>query len=105
MTHNYQTKNNKLVIQRCSNEQTLDNGIKVTEARGKKDIVKGIPVVTYETSLPIGHNNEFVLEKESSKNIFIWYPLYAALPISIEGNTYDVIDQQDIIMEEEVYED
>ncbi len=80
MTQHYQTANGNLVVKQLSNEQQFDNGIKVNEARGKKDIVKG----------------KVILPEKSNK--IVWYPLYSASPLSLEGETYDVISKDDVII-------
>jgi Na+-transporting NADH:ubiquinone oxidoreductase subunit NqrC len=79
MTHKFYTVNNKLVVQELTNQQTLANGIKVQEARGKKDIIKAKIIIP-------------------QSNKIVWYPIYAALPLSLDGETYQVIDKSDIIL-------
>lgn len=82
MTQNYKAANGKLVVKQLSNEQQFDNGLKVNEARGKKDIVKG------EIVIPPSHK-------------IVYYPLLAVLPLSLEGEMYDVIEKTDVILIQE----
>lgn len=84
MTHNLKTFNSKLIIDRLDNMQTFSNGIRVAEARGKKDIVRG-KIIIDSTGI-------------FTEGTTVWYPLYAALPIAIDAVTYDCVDMQDIIL-------
>lgn len=69
----------------------LANGLTVKETRGKRDIVTGRVI-----------HGDYSPEFPAADGYLVWFPLYAANPITIEGNNYLVIHQDDIIMVEEV---
>lgn len=82
---NYKAHNNKLIVEPLEIKDSLKNGIIIQATRGKKDILTGM-VVKATSSLDI---------KEGD---MVWYPEYASLPITIEGNNLVVIDYEDIII-------
>ena len=69
----------------------LSNGLTVRETRGKRDIVIGRVIHgDYSESFPCANGYH------------IWFPLYAANPITVDGKSLLVVHQDDIIMVEEV---
>ena len=69
----------------------LSNGLTVRETRGKRDIVIGRVIRgDYSESFPC------------ADGYHIWFPLYAANPITVDGKSLLVVHQDDIIMVEEV---
>ena len=69
----------------------LANGLTVKETRGKRDIVTGRVI-----------HGDYSPEFPAADGCLVWFPLYAANPITVEGNNYLVIHQDDIIMVKEV---
>lgn len=69
----------------------LANGLTVKETRGKRDIVTGKVV-----------KGDYSPEFPCTEGCLVWFPLYAANPITINGNNLLVIHQDDIIMIKEV---
>ena len=68
----------------------LSNGLTVKETRGKRDIVTGRVISgDYSTGFPC------------ADGYLIWFPLYAANPITVGGKTLLVVHQDDIIMVED----
>ena len=68
----------------------LSNGLTVKETRGKRDIVIGKVI-----------HGDYSHEFPCSNGYHVWFPLYAANPITVDGNDYLVVHQDDIIMVEE----
>jgi co-chaperonin GroES (HSP10) len=67
----------------------LANGLTVKETRGKRDIVIGVVI-----------HGDYSPEFPAADGYHVWFPLYAANPITVEGNEYLVVHQDDIIMVE-----
>lgn len=67
----------------------LANGLTVKETRGKRDIVIGKVI-----------HGDYSPEFPAADGYHVWFPLYAANPITVEGNDYLVVHQDDIIMVE-----
>ncbi len=65
-------------------KKTLGNGITINETRGRKDIVSGLVISSDSKSL--------------SENDRVYFPLYAATALLIEGEMYYVVNRSDIIM-------
>ena len=85
---NYATHNNKLIIKQLNLTTTLNNGIVIQETRGKKDILVGEVILT-SPKLSINEGD------------WVWFPEYATLPITLDNQSYYVIDYQDIILSKE----
>lgn len=83
---------NKFWLVKLRDDTTvLGNGLAVKETRGKRDIVNGTVIHgDYSKAFPCGQGD------------IVWFPLYAANPITIHGNSLLVVHQDDIIMVEEV---
>lgn len=74
----------KLLVQPRTSMTNLGNGIQINnETQSRKDIVSGT-----------------VLDGTLKGNI-IYYPLYAASPITYEGGNYFILDENDVL----AYED
>ena len=74
---------NKILVQLMDSQTELGNGISINnETQSRKDIVKGKviddPLHSYEDCV-------------------VYFPLYAALPISYKGTNYLIIDKNDIL--------
>lgn len=69
----------------------LSNGLTVKETRGKRDIAVGVVV-----------HGDYSPEFPAADGYHVWFPLYAANPITVDGKSLLVIHQDDIIMVEEV---
>ena len=72
--------NKKLLIKPITEMTSLGNGLQINnETQSRKDVVTGICVDgTYKDSK-------------------VYYPLYAAFPITYKGENYLIIDEQDIL--------
>ena len=79
--------NNNLLVQLINETTVLGNGLAVKETRGKRDIVTGTIV-----KAP-GHGI-------IAENMKVWFPLYAANPITVDGKSLLVVALDDIIMVE-----
>lgn len=76
--------NKKLLVQPRTSMTSLGNGIQINnETQSRKDIVSGT-----------------VIDGELKGKI-IYYPLYAANPVSYEGSNYAILDMDDVL----AYED
>lgn len=79
--------NGNNLVQPASSEITLNNGIKMQEQRGKKDMMLG----------------KVIVGNQAGKEIL--YPLYAAdiVTMQLENNTgtYHIVKDDDIIMSKE----
>lgn len=69
----------------------LSNGLTVKETRGKRDIVTGRVI-----------HGDYSPEFPAADGYLVWFPLYAANPITVDGKSLLVVHQDDIIMVEEV---
>lgn len=85
----YKMRNGFVLISPDKSDKRLSNGINVKETRGKRDIIHGIVEVA-EESLKI------------SDKAMCWFPMYAGVPITLEGQQYFIVDNHDIMMTERV---
>ena len=83
----YRTLNNKIIIKQINLSTQLGNGIVIQETRGKKDILVGEVIISSTTDIKEGD--------------LVWFPEYAALPITLNNKSYNVIDYSDIILTKE----
>ena len=79
------------LVELVEENKVLANGLTVKETRGKRDIVIG--KVIYGDYSP---------EFPAADGYHIWFPLYAANPITVDGKSLLVVHQDDIIMVEEI---
>jgi co-chaperonin GroES (HSP10) len=77
--------NDNLLVELVNETTILGNGLAVKETRGKRDIVYGT-IVECECGL--------------EKGMKVWFPLYAANPITINGKSLLIVALDDIIMVE-----
>ena len=70
--------------------KVLANGLTVKETRGKRDIVTGVVI-----------HGDYSPEFPCADGYHVWFPLYAANPITVDGKSLLVIHQDDIIMVED----
>lgn len=87
----YKMTNKFYLVELMEENKVLTNGLTVKETRGKRDIVTG-KVIT----------GDYTPEFPTSDGYLIWFPLYAANPITVDGKTLLVVHQDDIIMVEGV---
>ena len=84
----YKALNKNLLIS-VIDQKKLQNGINVKETRGRKDIIIGIVELAEEKlKLP--------------QKCMCWFPLYAGIPISLEGKSYLIVPYDDLVMIEKV---
>lgn len=84
------TMTNKFWLVELEDElKQLSNGLTVKETRGKRDIVTGRVI-----------RGDYSPEFPCADGYLIWFPLYAANPITVEGKLLLVVHQDDIIMVE-----
>lgn len=77
--------NRFLLVETPEETKTLGNGLALKETRGKRDIVYArIVCAAEDTGLAAG--------------TLIWFPLYAATAMDLEGKQYLVVDFNDVIM-------
>lgn len=79
--------NNNLLVELVNETTVLGNGLAVKETRGKRDIVTGTVIK--------GPGNGIITE-----TMKVWFPLYAANPITVDGKSLLVVSLDDIIMVE-----
>lgn len=79
------------LVELIEENKILSNGLTVKETRGKRDIVTGKVI-----------NGDYSTEFPCADGYLVWFPLYAANPITIDGKTLLIVHQDDIIMVEEV---
>lgn len=83
---------NKFWLVRLEDElKQLSNGLTVKETRGKRDIVTGKVI-----------SGDYSSEFPCADGYIIWFPLYAANPITVDGESLLVVHQDDIIMVEDI---
>ena len=70
--------------------KVLANGLTVKETRGKRDIVTGRVI-----------SGDYSSEFPAADGYLVWFPLYAANPITVDGKSLLVVHQDDIIMVED----
>lgn len=85
----YVMHNKNVLISINQERKVLQNGISVQDNRGRKEIVEGI----VEASHP---------SLKFSNRALVWFPMYAALPITVAGKQYVIVNYDDIIMSERV---
>lgn len=86
----YKMTNKFWLVELQEENKLLANGITVKETRGKRDIVTG-KVITGDQSSGF----------DCAVGSLIWFPLYAANPITIDGKALLIVHQDDIIMVKE----
>jgi len=85
------TMTNKFwLVELIEENKVLTNGLTVKETRGKRDIVTGRVI-----------NGDFSTEFPCADGYYVYFPLYSANPITIDGKTLLIVHQDDIIMVEE----
>ena len=77
--------NRFILVSIPADTKTLGNGLALKETRGKRDIVSAKVEQTPD---------EFGFLKDK----LIWFPLYAASNIDVDGIPYMIVDFDDIIM-------
>ena len=76
--------NNKILIKQLDTETELGNGISINnETQSRKDVVSGLVVDS--------------TDKQYEKDRVVYFPLYAALPVSYDGENYLIVDIKDIL--------
>ena len=77
--------NGFLLTETPEETKTLGNGLALKETRGKRDVVCArIVSAAEDTNLEIG--------------TLVWFPLYAATALDLDGKQYLVVDFPDVIM-------
>ena len=70
----------KVLVKPTVQMTSLGNGLQINnETQSRKDIVTGI------------------VKDGKYKDSMIYFPLYAASPLTYEGNSYYIIDEQDVL--------
>lgn len=87
----FKAKNNNIVVQLFDETETLANGIKLQDTRGKRDIVAGTCLLAEEKC-------------KIPKFALVWFPLYSANLIKLSGETLFIVNFDDIILIEKVEE-
>ena len=76
---------NKILVQQLDTQTELGNGLSITnETQSRKDIVNGLVIETGPEVGPI-------------KDCVVYFPLYAALPLSYKGVNYLIVDMDDVL--------
>ena len=91
LKQSYSAKNGYVVISLMKEEETLANGIKIQDTRGKRDIICGTCMLAEE---------KFKIPARA----LVWFPVYAASPIKLDGETFWVLPYEDIMLIEKVPE-
>lgn len=77
---------NKILVQQMDTQTELGNGLSITnETQSRKDVIKGKVIVK---------NYELY---DISENDVVYFPLYAALPLSYKGTNYLIVDMADVL--------
>jgi co-chaperonin GroES (HSP10) len=87
----YLMHNKNVLVSLQEDRKVLNNGISVQDTKGRKDIVVGI----VECSHPA---------LKFPNRALIWFPMYAGLPMQLNGKQYLIVNYEDIIMSEKVSE-
>jgi co-chaperonin GroES (HSP10) len=85
----YVMHNKNILVTLRENRKVLQNGISVQDTRGRKDIIEG----TVECSHP---------SLKLPTRAIVWFPMYAGLPIQLNGKQYLIVNYEDVIMSEKV---
>ena len=85
----YKMVNKFWLVELKEENKILSNGLTVKETRGKRDIVVG-KVIKGD------YNSDF----NCADGYLVWFPLYAANPITVDGKSLLIVHQDDIIMVE-----
>lgn len=89
LKENYQPKNGFIVVKLQEESETLKNGIKIQDTRGKRDIVCGTCLLVEE-------------KYKVPANALVWFPIYAASQIKLNGQTYLILPFEDVMLIEKV---
>lgn len=89
LEENYKTKNGYVIIRPVQDKETLANGIKFQDTRGKRDIICGTCMLAEE---------KFKIPQRA----LVWFPVYAASPIKLEGETFLILPFDDVMLIEKV---
>ena len=74
---------NKILIEQLQSETELGNGISINqETQSRKDVVTGLVISTSD---------------KNYENCVVYFPLYAALPLTYQGKNYLIVDIEDIL--------
>lgn len=76
--------NGYIAVILSDDKKTLGNGLTITETRGRRDIVTGTIAMSEDSDLPCGSR--------------VWFPLYAATGVLIDGELHYVLKRDDLIM-------
>jgi hypothetical protein len=87
----FSMKNKNLLVSLLPDRRTLDNGISISETRGKREIVAGL-VEAAEASLKL------------QERCICYFPSYAANPIEVNGVTLFIVNFQDLVMTDKIAE-
>ena len=79
--------NNFIAVILDDDKKTLNNGLTITETRGRRDIVSGLISMSDNQHLRYGAR--------------VWFPLYAATIVMIEGQPYHIVKSDDLVMVKE----
>lgn len=91
LKQSYSAKNGFVVIRLMKEEETLANGVKIQDTRGKRDIICGTCMLA---------EDKFKIPARA----LVWFPVYAASPIKLEGEVFWVLPFEDIMLIEKVPE-
>jgi co-chaperonin GroES (HSP10) len=91
MNELYVMHNKNVLVTLQEDRKILHNGISVQDTRGRKDIVVGI----VECSHPA---------LKFPNRVLVWFPMYAGLPLQLDGKQYLIVNYEDIIISEKVTE-
>ena len=91
LKQHYVAKNGYVVIRLMNSEETLGNGIKIQDTRGKRDIVCGTCMLAEDKHKIPAH-------------ALVWFPVYAASPIKLAGENFLIVSYEDIMLIEKVPE-
>ena len=91
LKQNYVAKNGYVVIRLMKEEETLVNGIKIQDTRGKRDIVCGTCMLAED-------------KYKIPTHALVWFPIYAASPIKLEGESFLILPYDDIMLIERIPE-
>jgi co-chaperonin GroES (HSP10) len=91
LKQNYIAKNDYVVVKVVNTEETLGNGIKIQDTRGKRDIACGVCLLAED-------------KHKIPSHALVWFPIYAASPIKLEGENLLILPYEDIMLIERVPE-
>ena len=85
----YAIKNGYILTKVYTKDETLANGIKFQDTRGKRDIISATCLLAED-------------KYKIPEHALVYFPLYAALDFKLDGENYLLVNFDDVILVEKV---